>query len=180
MLSVLSGIVRDMENNNQDLSGIQAITEHARWIAERTERINEALAQLAGIFIGFLGVELAIIGQFVFSKYDQDFSVLNKFGLTTTVVLLAAGLCFFIRLEFAIEFTYTELSDLQKTREMSNEEQIKQPYEWMVSTDVLNKNIISSLDKENEFLAKHYKRGTWASIAGQVVLALVLIGNVIW
>ena len=35
----------------------------ARWFSEILERMNEALVTLFGTFIGFVGIELAFLGQ---------------------------------------------------------------------------------------------------------------------
>ena len=53
---------------------------HARWISERYERMNEQLLTLSSTFIGFLAVELALIAQ-VSEEQIKNLGALKYFGI---------------------------------------------------------------------------------------------------
>ena len=77
---------------NADYEEINSHVLQARWFAERLENMNEALAQYSGVFIGFLGIELVLLGQtpqedFLRNSYSKSIALISAF-----LIILAIGL----------------------------------------------------------------------------------------
>lgn len=157
-----------------ELEEINAHTAQARWIAERLERMNEAFATLSGTFIGFLGIELAFIGQINKSQITKNLLTSISAWVTVGSIILAI-VCFVIALQ-STSFRMPDLMMLRRSWSKPEESRIKEPLRIMLDIDD-NENIIKSLERENTVLGRWYTPGVYLGLLGQLGLAVLLFAK---
>lgn len=146
---------------------------HARWISERYERMNEQLLTLSSTFIGFLAVELALIAQ-VSEEQIKNLGALKYFGILG-IGFLGLALVFFFKALTSNNFEIPDLERLQAALELDEVELELEPLKLMLKSDASDLNIQQSLENENAFINKHYKRAIKSAGAAQAVIVFVLI-----
>ena len=157
-----------------ELEEIKAHTAQARWIAERLERMNEAFATLSGTFIGFLGIELAFIGQINKSQVTKNLITTISAWVTVGSIIFAI-VCFVIALQ-STSFRMPDLVMLQRSWRKPEESRIKEPLRIMLDIDD-NENIIKSLERENTILGRWYTPVVYLGLLGQIGLAVLLFAK---
>lgn len=154
---------------------VNAHVSQARWFAERLENMNEALAQYSGVFIGFLGIELVLIGQtsaqdLLLHSYSK-----NLVLLTALLITLAIGL-FFSAL-WSTKFEMPMLSDLRNAWNQPRENRLDETLQILINEDGPAGNILKSLFKENEHLNRYYGRGIVVAGLSQISLVVLVLSK---
>jgi len=149
-------------------------TAQARWFAERLERMNEALANLSGVFIGFLGIELAFLGQI--PKKDINLNWIASISARASVIFLIIAIFCFVKALQSDDFEMPDRVFLRDSWETPKGTKIKEPLRIMLDLED-NFNIIKSLEIENTALDKWYTRGIYFGLLGQIALAILLFAK---
>ncbi len=160
---------------NADYEEINSHVLQARWFAERLENMNEALAQYSGVFIGFLGIELVLLGQtpqedFLRNSYSKSIALISSF-----LIILAIGL-FFIAL-WSKKFEMPVLSDLRNAWNNPRENRKNETLDILISEDGPAGNIMRSLFEENEHLNRYYSWGIIAAGISQISLVVFVLSR---
>jgi len=147
----------------------------AMWMVERWEIMNLQLSELAVTFIGFLGVELALLSQVDPEKFST-FSHAKLIGVSAVSCLLLAIL-FFLWVIISEKFYLpgsSQLRDYQK----NNPRGEQNPAEYfLLKTEIPEGDIFTSLEKENRNLNRTYMPGIYTSNLGQILIGALLIGR---
>jgi hypothetical protein len=157
-----------------ELEEIRVHTAQARWIAERLERMNEAFATLSGTFMGFLGIELAFLGQIDKFQITKNWITTISAWVTVGSMILAI-VCFVAALQ-STSFRMPDLKMLKRSWRLPEESRIMEPLRMMLDTDD-NENIIKSLEDENAILGRWYTPGVYLGLLGQLGLAVLLFAK---
>jgi hypothetical protein len=135
----------------------KALLEHAKWIAEHFERMNEQLLTLSSTFIGFLAVELGLLGQIDKSKINKNVPTLTL-GIAGLCSLAVSIICFFVA-SWSLGFQIPKLEDSQSISALDPKDIQIEPLRLMLSTDQNDRNIQKSLESENRHINRYYKLG---------------------
>lgn len=147
----------------------------AMWMVERWEVMNLQLSELAVTFIGFLGVELALISQADPEKF-KTFEGARLVGILAISCLLAAILLFLwviVSERFSMPGS-AELRDFYN----NNPRGAQNPAEYfLLTTEMPDEDIFSSLERENINLNRTYMPGIYVSALGQLLIGSLLIAR---
>jgi hypothetical protein len=147
----------------------------AMWMVERWEIMNLQLSELAVTFIGFLGVELALISQADPEKFST-FREAKFIGVLAVSCLLIAILLFLwviVSDKFYMPGS-SQLRDYLKNNPRGGQN----PAEYfLLRTEIPEEDIFVSLEKENQNLNRTYMPGIYISILGQFLIGILLIGR---
>ena len=174
-IEFVAGFWNGLIMQNADYEEINSHVLQARWFAERLENMNEALAQYSGVFIGFLGIELVLLGQtpqedFLRNSYSKSIALISSF-----LIILAIGL-FFIAL-WSKKFEMPVLSDLRNAWDNPRENRINETLDILISEDGPAGNIMRSLFEENEHLNRYYRWGIIAAGISQISLVVFVLSR---
>lgn len=170
-LSLCGGSVRGMKRKPEKPGD----AEFAMWIVERWEVMNLQLTQLAVTFIGFLGVELALIAQ----AEPKDFNNFEGASLIGAIAVLALmiAIVLFLWVIISDKFLIPGSSELRDFY-WNNPRGEKNPAEYfLLSTEMAHEDLFASLEEENRKLNRTYMPGIYISALGQVLIALLLIAR---
>lgn len=154
----------------------RSLLEHSKWIAERFERMNEQLLTLSGTFIGFLVVELGLIGQIDTRKVRHN-GVARGFGIAGVILLAVSVIAFFIAL-WSVRFQIPRLQTFQEILAFPEKDIESEPLRLMLSSDERDRNIQKSLENENIHINRYYKAGLVSGGLAQICIVTLLI--VLW
>lgn len=146
----------------------------ARWFGERLERMNEALVTLSGTFIGFLGIELAFLGQLDSNQINLNWTSTISSRLSVISIILAI-LLFVVAMK-SDEFNMPDLDTLQSSWLNPKKDRSHEPLRILLDLDD-NYNIINSLEKENDTINKWYPKAIYLGLVGQISLAVFLFAK---
>jgi hypothetical protein len=150
----------------------KALLEHTKWIAERFERMNEQLLTLSSTFIGFLAVELGLLGQTEKKTFEHNRPAFWV-GVAGLVFLAISIISFFVAL-WSLNFDLPKLEDFQGLLNVDKEVLEVEPLRMMLSTDEGHRNIQKSLESENLHLNRYYKAGLIFGATAQILIAILL------
>lgn len=159
---------------SRDMDSTILLTDYAKWLAERFERMNEAISHRASTFLGFLGVELTLLGQISVTDHPND-----RLALAMTVLacaLLIASIYFLLETLSTKDFDLPEWSDIQSVREEKIENISKFPLDVLMHQRG-NQAYFQSLDEENSTLAKNYSLALKLAFIAQIVVGLLIISR---
>lgn len=165
-----------MNPNFKDFHGAgpgDKLLDHARWIAERFERMNEQLLNLSGTFIGFLSVELGLFAQ-LSNNARADLGNWKFVGIVGMATLGTSIICFFLALT-SIYFPIPSLDSFQSAIDLDKEKLNMEPLRLMVSSNFDDKNIQKSLHRENRYINLFYRPGLYLGLVSQILIVLTLI-----
>lgn len=146
----------------------QILTQQAQWIVERIERINEGLMTRSSVAIGFLGVELALVGPK--EHKGADYYQLATLGL------LVISIGFFIAALWSFKSsTLPNFNEIEQSLTATNAVQIKTPLNQLIMAKNKDKSIYSSLVKENNRRGWTYETGLIFLVLSQISLAVFMI-----
>ena len=166
----------------KDVESVKILTEHARWIAERLERINEGLIQRASYLLSFLVIEIGAVVSFV-AIFKGTLSVSLIFLLIEFFILVACSIFYLIKtLIIHGEFPIPTNQELEKAykggkKKMSNKAIRQIPLEQLLLLKNKKESYYRILLKENEIRGPSFKKGVYwlgSSQLGLVVFLLVL------
>ncbi len=163
-----------LKMNQAESENIAAHVLQARWFAERLERMNEALVTLSGTFIGFLGIELAFLGQL--SAEETSVNWTSTISSRVSVVFIILSILFFFITMKSDDFEMPDLGTLRRSWHEPKNEILKEPLRILIDQDD-NFNIIKSLEKENEDINKWYPIATALGLIGQLSLVIFLFAK---
>ena len=146
----------------------------ARWFGERLERMNEALVTVSGTFIGFLGIELAFLGQIDPHEINANWTSTISSRVAVTSIILAI-IFFFITMK-SDDFEMPDLDSLRKSWHDPKINRSEEPLRILIDQDD-NFNIIKSLEKENGAINRWYPIATAFGLFGQLSLAIFLFAK---
>lgn len=154
---------------------MNAHVSQARWFAERLENMNEALAQYSGVFIGFLGIELVLIGQtptqdLLLHSYSKNLVLLTAFLITFAIGLFFTAL-------WSTKFEMPMLSDLRNAWNQPRENRLDQTLQILINEDGPAGNILKSLFKENRHLNRYYGKGIVVAGLSQISLVVLVLSK---
>ncbi len=170
-LSVGGGMVASMKRTPDRPND----ADFAMWMVERWEVMNLQLSELAVTFIGFLGVELALISQ----ANPEDFIMFNGARLIGIAAISSLLLAIMLFLWVIVSEKFNmpgsaSLRDFLKNEPRGNEN----PAEYfLLTTQIPEEDIFSSLEKENANLNRTYMPGIYFSILGQFLIGVLLIAR---
>jgi hypothetical protein len=146
----------------------------ARWFGERLERMNEALVTLSGTFIGFLGIELAFLGQLEPNEINTNWTSTIASRISVTSIIFA--IIFFVVAMKSDEFDMPDLDLLRNSWHQPKKGRNYEPLRILLDQDD-NLNIIKSLEKENETINRWYPKAIYLGLLGQISLAVFLFAK---
>ena len=145
---------------------------HSRWIAERYERMNEQLLTLSSTFIGFIAVELALLGQ----AYRDTHKHGPVYPFSVAAIALVLSVLSFLIALWSLNFEIPKLSNIQDAIENLDDKQLAKYELWtMTHGGENNRNIQKSLEKENKHINRYYKAGLILGALGQVAVGTFLM-----
>lgn len=159
-------------NANDIYEHTDNLLSHARWVAERYERMNEQLLTLSSTFLGFLAIEIALLTQIDKNTINEK-SILAVLGLATLALLVGSACAFFLAL-VSISFKVPTLEDFQFALKLTKEEKYLEPAKLMFSSNKSIPNIQESFERENAYLNKLYVPGLWLGFMGQLSLGILI------
>jgi hypothetical protein len=159
---------------NEEDEQAAAHVQQARWFGERLERMNEALVTLSGTFIGFLGIELAFLGQLDGSEINLNWT--STISSRVAVVSIILSIIFFFVTMKSDDFEMPDLESLRKSWHDPKNGRLQEPLRILIDQDE-NFNIIKSLEKENETINRWYPKATAFGLIGQLSLAVFLFSK---
>jgi hypothetical protein len=159
---------------NQEYEKVAAHVLQARWFGERLEKMNEALVTLSGTFIGFLGIELAFLGQLDASEINLNWT--STISSRITVVSIILSILFFFVTMKSDDFEMPDLDTLRKSWSKPKNGRMQEPLRILIEQDD-NYNIIKSLEKENATINRWYPKATAFGLIGQLSLAVFLFAK---
>ena len=150
----------------------KALLEHTKWIAERFERMNEQLLTLSSTFIGFLAVELGLLGQIEKKTFDSNHAAF-RVGVAGLACLALSIISFFVAL-WSLNFALPKLEDFQSLLRVDKDDLEVEPLRMMLSTDEGDRNIQKGLESENRHINRYYKAGLVLGAIAQIFIAVLL------
>jgi len=159
--------------NKERLDAQDHLLVHARWVAERFERMNEQLLTLASTFIGFLAIELGLLAQISLKSFRGDIWA-KAIGCFALFLLFIGIILFFITL-LSNNFEIPKLEDFQASAHLDTKEMRNESYRFMISSEESNRNIQKSLEDENIHLNRYYKPALIVSGMAQLLVVTLLI-----
>jgi hypothetical protein len=146
----------------------------ARWFGERLERMNEALVTLSGTFIGFLGIELAFLGQLDAKEININWT--STVSSRVSVISIIFSIIFFFITMKSDDFEMPDLDTLHRSWHEPKKGRVKEPLRILLDQDD-NDNIIKSLERENSAINRWYPIATTFGLVGQLSLAVILFAK---
>jgi hypothetical protein len=146
----------------------------ARWFGERLERMNEALVTLSGTFIGFLGIELAFLGQLGPKEINTNWT--STITSRVSVISIILAIVLFVVAMKSDDFDMPDLDLLRKSWHDTKDGKNYEPLRILLDQDD-NQNIIRSFEKENETINKWYPKAIYLGLLGQISLAVFLFAK---
>jgi hypothetical protein len=147
----------------------------AMWMVERWEVMNLQLSQLAVTFIGFLGIELALISQANpsdFIKFDGA-RLIGVLAIASLLVAIMMFLWVIVSEKFYMPGS-AHLRDFLQNNPRGKEN----PAEYyLLTTQIPEEDFFASLEKENVNLNRTYMPGIYFSISGQFLIGVLLIAR---
>ena len=150
----------------------KALLEHIKWIAERFERMNEQLLTLSSTFIGFLAVELGLLGQIEKKTFDSNHPAF-RVGVAGLACLALSIISFFVAL-WSLNFALPKLEDFHSLLSVEKDALEVEPLRLMLSTDEGDRNIQKSLEGENRHINRYYKAGLVLGAVAQIFIVVLL------
>lgn len=146
----------------------------ARWFGERLERMNEALVTLSGTFIGFLGIELAFLGQLGPEEINTNWT--STITSRISVISIIFAIILFVVAMKSDDFDMPDLDSLRNSWYKPKESRSYEPLRILLDQDD-NLNIIKSLEKENKTINGWYPKAIYCGLLGQISLAVFLFAK---
>ncbi len=160
-------------NMSKEFEEYSAHVLQARWFAERLERMNEALAQFSGVFIGFLGIELVLLGQSAGDQGEEKTYI--KILASLAAILLVLAISSYLIALWSGKFLMPSLLDLRDSWSNSEYTRLESPLRILTDENGPAGNILKSLYDENAHLNRYYRAGIiLAGFSQLVILSFVL------
>ncbi len=171
----------------------RAINDHARWVIERYEALNDGIMTRAGTLAGFGGVELGLISQVVIQALTSTASktvshsfkihLFVIFGISVVSILFSI-FAFLKSLSVSSNYHYPDMTSLRlyaNYLDTSSEEElveIEQKESWIFdhlqNRDQPIKSIGESSLTENADRGKWFKKGVIGLVVTQAVIAILM------
>ena len=161
-------------------AGKRVIVDHLQWLVERDERINEGFLQRSSTFIGFLAVELSLVGQassdsIHLSELPTRHWPVPLLFLLTVLCLLGALVSFLISLLTQNIDSDDFSSDLRKAVDDSETIAFDTVIKSLLGRHNGDPNHFTSLAAENKLRSTGYLVGVYFAFMAQAFLAVMVI-----
>ena len=160
----------------EDASANAYLTDYAFWMLERFERMNEQLMARAATFLGFIGVEIALIGQITI----KDFKINQTLGAVLcamAVFFLLVALYFFILVLKPLDFHIPDERVIFEVFEKKVKKKMIRPLEHLIDYPTGRDGWFSALDEENKQRSERFGHALKLSLFAQVIVAIYIISR---
>ena len=149
------------------------LANHTYWMVERFERINEQLMARAATFLGFIGVELALLGQLGVNEYNHHAKVGFALAISACAALL---LCvfFLIQVLHSVEFDVPDEKILYTVMDAGIGKKITKPLKDLMDYPTGRNSWFAWLEAENSHRESNFRYALKATFLAQILVAVFI------
>lgn len=144
---------------------------YSYWLIERWEKFNEELDMLSVYLIGFLALEIALVGQIDKSSMNE-----MKFFFIAALLALIISIILFFKILQSAEFGIHGKKDLKRQIDRLKGGDKTQLLDYLLN-DHSETDIFGSFEREVDASNIYYPWAIRLAILGQLLLAFSIIGN---
>ena len=162
--------------STEEASANSYLTDYAFWMLERFERMNEQLMARAATFLGFLGVEIALIGQITLA----DFKIKQTLGATlctSAVFLLLVSLYFFVSVLKPLDFNVPDERVIFDVIDKKANKKMTKPLKHLIDAPTGRDGWFRALDDENKNRSEKFDHGLKFSLISQLLVAIYIVSR---